>query len=473
MNVKRIKSKLKLIILFILIPLFNSGELNAQGHHINTGLYYNLRDETINLNDSSFICFNSSDTLAFCSYIILDNNYIELFSPDPYKEALKGYAIKQNSTLIDSDSVRLCFNLPNYDSSTDSLIITISFGENYYSTFSSFKLSYSNNSNSIRIGRPFSIHNCYISIYQDFSNEIYKDDMYGSYYGIRNIDNLLELKLNGYNDNYEIYLPAISKSFFKRYYIDGEIVHLFNDTIKWRGKYWTKKTNNNYSYNDSHYSKKQNSKRLSGIYHIKGNTLESIHLSDSLFVYLWGIDTIAECHLVRNDNIFMEIYSSPPQTKARINSSIKNMKGNIDNKYIRFTFHIPNCQSPSLLIKLSFADSTDFLEYEHTFHYSQDNKTLFLLKDKLSNSFPKLCKISISLSEEEESYQDFYGTSYGIRHINNLIEFSLNSYKDDYVINLPSISEDLFNRYYIAGDYLLFKNNRIRWRGKFWKKTAH
>ncbi|MBR6466364.1 MAG: hypothetical protein IKS82_08010, partial [Bacteroidales bacterium] len=126
MNVKRIKSKLKLIILFILIPLFNSGELNAQGHHINTGLYYNLRDETINLNDSSFICFNSSDTLAFCSYIILDNNYIELFSPDPYKEALKGYAIKQNSTLIDSDSVRLCFNLPNYDSSTDSLIITIS-----------------------------------------------------------------------------------------------------------------------------------------------------------------------------------------------------------------------------------------------------------------------------------------------------------------------------------------------------------
>ena len=36
------------------------------------------------------------------------------------------------------------------------------------------------------------------------------------------------------------------------------------------------------------------------------------------------------------------------------------MKGNIDNKYIRFTFHIPNCQSPCLLIKLSFANSTDF-----------------------------------------------------------------------------------------------------------------
>lgn len=454
----------------ILLSFFSiySNTIYSQQQNFN-GVYHNSSKGRISINDRYFIYLNSSeDTLAICKYKLLDKNYIEINSSDPYKEARQGSNVKELSRNLNNDSVRLTFDIPHYDLNTDSLIINISFGEDYFSVFSSFNFNYSKCNKSITIGRPFRHHNCYISIYKPFSSKEVKDNKYGSYYGILLLDNLLELTLNGYNDDYEIYLPSISKSFFNHYYIEGEIIRIYNGTINWRGSKWAKNNNTN-GINSLNRPQKE-SNYLTSIYKTRGNDAEAIRLSDSLFIYSIGEDTIAKCHLSQADRGFFEIFSDNPCKRALFNSSIKKIKGIIDSSHINFSFLMPNYHNGELLITISFTDSLIHVDNQQfIFNYSQDNNYICIPRDKLFNSFPKKCYISISLPEDDYFFSNIYGSIYGIRYINNFLEIILNGYNDNYEITLPAISEDFFSRNNIEGEYFLKRKNMILWRRHVWK----
>ncbi len=76
-----------------------------------------------------------NDTLAKCTFVWVDDNFIEISSVSPVALGREGLSVSQYQDPSLSDSIKVYFSLPNY---TGGLNITV-----YTNTFEGFKLNYS------------------------------------------------------------------------------------------------------------------------------------------------------------------------------------------------------------------------------------------------------------------------------------------------------------------------------------------
>ncbi|MBR2135673.1 MAG: hypothetical protein IJ855_05585 [Bacteroidales bacterium] len=207
--------------------------------------------------------------------------------------------------------------------------------------------------------------------------------------------------------------------------------------------------------------------------------LDTIILESNTFTLLYGPDTAAICHFSKVDNNYIEISSYSPEDRAAKGATIERVCGDVIDDIIKIEFDIPNylllLGKPALYIWITF-DKSEIPFYDNNLKldYSIDNRTIIIPRHtitRFSNNTHNKCYISISLPEQFDNNHDIYGTSYGIKRIFWFLELDLEGHDDSFIVNLPSIGYDFFSRFNIKGDYVQFKNNKLKWRGEYWIKV--
>jgi hypothetical protein len=199
-----------------------------------SGIYTNEAGIQIKIEGNTFIYIipqshspiYTNDTIAKCTFNIIDDQFIEINSIDDYSSILKSMRFIQNKIDKINDSILIKFIIP-YNRTKLKIKVYDDYPKLYELEYSERKqaISISNKSKQIAFYiRPESLLDV---------------DFDGQYFGRVSFTSL-EYVIDK-NVNYiEIEIPAIDNSFFEKYYIKGEYVRIVNDTIIWKGEVFTK-----------------------------------------------------------------------------------------------------------------------------------------------------------------------------------------------------------------------------------------
>lgn len=168
-----------------------------------------------------------SDTLARCTFVWVDDNFIEISSVSPVALGREGLSVSQYQDPFLSDSIKVYFSLPYYKRN---LNITV-----YTNTFSIFKLNYSETHKELAL--PNNVKSITFYIEPDHVLPHTPDCLF---YGAVGFDPFQEYKIEENNNCISIEIPAINDSFFEMYYIKGDYAKVSKDSITWKGELFLK-----------------------------------------------------------------------------------------------------------------------------------------------------------------------------------------------------------------------------------------
>ncbi len=222
--------KVKLLSLFMCVSSFALGQSkNINGTYLSN---FGAKIEITN-NDLVYIMPQehtpvwANDTLARCTFIWIDDDFIEVNSVSPIALGLEGLKVTQYQEPFLSDSIKVYFSLPYYKRN---LNITV-----YTNTFSIFKLNYSETHKELAL--PNNVKSITFYIEPDHVLPHTPDCLF---YGAVGFNPFQEYKIEENNNCISIEIPAINDSFFEMYYIKGDYAKVSKDSITWKGELFLK-----------------------------------------------------------------------------------------------------------------------------------------------------------------------------------------------------------------------------------------
>ena len=213
----------------------------------------------------------------------------------------------------------------------------------------------------------------------------------------------------------------------------------------------------------------ETSKKLeNGVYHnesgarlieIKNDTLKFLSCSSSSIEEgKKSYYPLAICQITEASNTFFEINSieGPMQSAFKNILIIEEVSGN--KTLAEILFKVPNTTMP---IK--------FNVYCGTISYSgiteKGTCTIVLNRNRINS--PKSFKFTFQPMYNTESNPA--GQYFGVLFYEYPYKVDLNTEKS-IIINLPDVTDKLFNQYYLLGEYIQVTPNGIKWRGEYYKK---
>ena len=169
-----------------------------------------------------------NDTLARCTFVWVDDNFIEINSVSPVVLGREGLNVSQYQDPSLSDSIKVYFSLPNY---TQRLNITVD-----TNTFKTFYLNYSETHKELAL--PSDVKSITFYIEPDYIRPHTSD---GLFYGAVGFDPFQEYKVEDGNNSISIEIPGINYSFFEMYHIKGDYAKVSKDTITWKGELFVRR----------------------------------------------------------------------------------------------------------------------------------------------------------------------------------------------------------------------------------------
>ena len=167
---------------------------------------------------------------------------------------------------------------------------------------------------------------------------------------------------------------------------------------------------------------------------------------------------LAICQITKVSDTFFEINSiEGPMQKAFKNILIiEEVSGN--KTLAEILFKVPNTTMP---IK--------FNVYCGTISYSgiteKGTCTIVLNRNRINS--PKSFRFTFQQCNYTESNPA--GQYFGVLYYEYPYKVDLNTEKS-IIINLPDVTDKLFNQYYLLGEYIQVTPNGIKWRGEYYKK---
>ena len=210
-------------------------------------------------------------------------------------------------------------------------------------------------------------------------------------------------------------------------------------------------------------------RNLVGTYQDEAGCL--IKITASHFYYIepqyelayWDNDTLAICSYERINDEFIELNSqSPYQIIATGYSVSKKYVEGLSEDSIEICFQIPYDRG-KLNVSIQSVDIYPVKEYELS--YSQSDYKIQIPKGIEKISY------SISPTETDMVSHEVWGMNYGILYIlSEYIEVGNGINHLD--INIPSLINSFFEKYYVHGEYARILGDTIIWKGrKFIKKS--
>lgn len=208
-------------------------------------------------------------------------------------------------------------------------------------------------------------------------------------------------------------------------------------------------------------------KDISGTYYNEAGM--QVKIEDNKYTYIiaqshspiYSSDTLAECSIKRIDKNFIEINSVSPLISIRKGLQVSQNFEEIIGDSIKVIFLIP----------YDFGDLIVSIYTDLTFqklcelHYSEKNNTIMLPKTIKSFFYgfePQLSSIKTHNTE---------GLFYGIMRIEPLLECIIEKDKNTVEINIPTLHNSFFEKYYVKGEYVMVTRNKIKWRGDVFIKN--
>jgi len=199
-----------------------------------------------------------------------------------------------------------------------------------------------------------------------------------------------------------------------------------------------------------------------------------IVIKDSLFYYIenhhpsypvWYNDTLAKCIIKRINDEFMELNSPYPYELLFSGYNIlKQTVENVGKDSIKICFQMPYDRGP-LNISIWAKDSYyPFRWKDYDWEFSQSNTQITLPKTFESFSY------SISPDQKNQVIHEMLGINYGILFIK---DYEIHVEKDvNYIqINIPSLTNSFFEKYYVNKEYVRTVGDTIIWKGRTFIKT--
>lgn len=222
--------KVKLLSLFMCVSSFALGQSKNNG-----GTYLSNFGAKIEITNNDLVYIMPqehlptwyNDTLARCTFVWVDDNFIEINSVSPVALGREGLSVSQYQDPSLSDSIKVYFSLPNY---TRGLNITV-----YTNTFKRFYLNYSATHKELAL--PNNVKSITFYIEPDHVLPHTPDCLF---YGAVGFDPFQEYKIEENNNCISIEIPAINDSFFEMYYIKGDYAKVSKDSITWKGELFLK-----------------------------------------------------------------------------------------------------------------------------------------------------------------------------------------------------------------------------------------
>lgn len=221
----------------ILLSLLMCISLLAAGQSKDiSGTYFSKFGEKIEITNNELVYIIpqehlptwDNDTLARCTFVWVDDNFIEISSVSPVALGREGLSVSQYQDPTLSDSIKVYFSLPNY---TRGLNITV-----YTNTFKRFYLNYSATHKELAL--PSDVKSITFYIKPDLIRAHTPD---GLFYGAVGFDPFQEYKVEDGNNSISIEIPAINYSFFEMYHIKGDYAKVSKDTITWKGELFVRR----------------------------------------------------------------------------------------------------------------------------------------------------------------------------------------------------------------------------------------
>jgi len=202
-------------------------------------------------------------------------------------------------------------------------------------------------------------------------------------------------------------------------------------------------------------------KDLSGVYYgssggkieIKGN--EFYFIVPSYCVSVYSNDTLAKCTLKLVDFNLIELNSVPAYVIAHQGLKVEKFYDSTIKDSIKISFSIPyNWHNLEILV---------FTDTNKTFrlNYSSNNKELFLPRNTRT--------IDFSISPVMYTPHSPDGLYFGVLYYPS-VEYTIENKYNHISIDIPSIDNAFFERYYIKGEYAKVSNDTIIWKGKIFIK---
>ena len=222
--------KVKLLSLLLCVSCFAFG----QSKNID-GAYFSNFGTKIEITNNELVYIEpqvhapiwANDTLAKCTFVWVDDDFIEINSGSPVIHGVEGLRVTQHQDPLLSDSIKVTFSLPYYQGN---LNITV-----YTNTLEGFKLNYSEIHKELAL--PSNVKSITFYIEPD---HILPHTPDGLFYGAIGFLPFREYKIGENNNCILIEIPAINDSFFERYYIRGDYARVSKDSITWKGELFLK-----------------------------------------------------------------------------------------------------------------------------------------------------------------------------------------------------------------------------------------
>lgn len=171
---------------------------------------------------------------------------------------------------------------------------------------------------------------------------------------------------------------------------------------------------------------------------------------------IWSNDTLAKCTFKWIDRNFIELNSTLPDIIAFKELNVVQSSDSTVSDSIKVSFSIPYQRW-----KLKITVHTDtFKDFNLT--YTKNNRTL-MLPDNTKT-------IAFSIVPEHIIPHTPDGLFYGIVEFDSFQEFQIEKNANHIVIEIPSIDDSFFERYYIKGEYARVSKNSITWKGEVFVK---
>ena len=195
---------------------------------------------------------------------------------------------------------------------------------------------------------------------------------------------------------------------------------------------------------------------------------DKIIIKDSLFYYIenhhpripiWYNDTLAKCTITRINDEFMELNSPYPyQLLFSGYNILKQTVENVGIDSIKICFQMPYDRGP-LNISILAKNSCPLKLKYYDWVFSQSIPQITVPKAFESFSF------SISPDERNQVIHEILGINYGILFIQDndiLVEKDVNYIQ----INIPSLTNSFFEKYYVNKEYVRIIGDTIIWKGR-------
>jgi hypothetical protein len=203
-------------------------------------------------------------------------------------------------------------------------------------------------------------------------------------------------------------------------------------------------------------------KDISGIYYNEYG--QQIKIKNNKFIFtaqqthypIYYNDTLAKCSIKRIDKNLIEINSEPPWYIAMKSlKMVQSIDTTVNADSIKISFAIPYDRGI-----LDISVSTDKFQY-FDLSYSKDNKVLMLPKN--------IKTINFSLSPQQQPVHSPEGIFFGVLYC-SFLEYSIEQNMNSIIIEIPAIDNAFFEKYYVKGEYVRIKHNKLVWKGKVYVK---